>query len=175
MITLRRPRADRENHRSGGQSLVEFALVLPIFLFLLFAIIDGGRYVYLNSTLSNAAREAARLGSVEASWRGSIDTSCGTTGGPVCPANDAALLANIRTAANRQMAPFGTVANVYLSCVNSAGTPPSGAWTSASCGAPGASGLISVRVTYTWRAITPVISNVMGTITASGSATVTIN
>ena len=33
----------------------------------------------------------------------------------------------------------------------------------------------SVRVTYTWRAITPLVSNVMGTITTSGSATVTIN
>ncbi|MEJ7749458.1 MAG: TadE/TadG family type IV pilus assembly protein, partial [Candidatus Limnocylindrales bacterium] len=86
---------------------MEFALVLPVFLLLLFGLIDGGRYVFVNSTLSNAAREGARLGSVEASYRGSTDASCGAPGGPVCPANNAALLADITTAANRQMAPFG--------------------------------------------------------------------
>ena len=161
--------------RARGQSLVEFALVLPIFLLLLFGIVDAGRYVFLNSTLSNAAREGVRLGSVEASWRGSTNPSCGAAGGPVCPANDVALLADITVAANRQMAPFGTVSNVYLSCVLSTGTPPSGAWTSSSCGTAGAGSLMSVRVTYTWRAITPIISNVMGTITTSGSTTVTIN
>ena len=165
---------DRRERRRG-QSLVEFALVLPVFMFLLFAVVDGGRYVYLNSTLSNAAREAARLGSVEAYWTGSSDPSCGASGGPVCPANYAALLAHITTAANRQMAPFGSVANIYVSCVGPTGTPPSGTWTSSSCAAPVPGGYISVRVTYTWRAITPLVSNVMGTITTSGSATVTIN
>ena len=161
--------------RSRGQSLVEFALVLPIFLFLLFAVIDGGRYVYLNSSLSNAAREGARLGSVEASWRGSTDPSCGASGGPVCPANTAILTSHIRAAADRQMAPFGSVNNVYLRCVAATGTPPTGSWTGATCASPEAGGWISVRVTYTWRAITPVIADVMGSISTSGSATVIIN
>jgi Flp pilus assembly protein TadG len=158
-----------------GQSLVEFALVLPLFLFLLFAVIDGGRYVYVNSTLSNAAREGARLGSVEASWRGSSDPSCGAVAGPVCPANDAQLINHITTAANRQMAPFGSVTNVYLSCTSSSGTPPTGNWTGATCGNPNSGSQLSVRVTYTWRAITPLIGNVMGQINTSGSSTVIIN
>ena len=34
--------------RTRGQGLVEFALVLPIFLLLLFSIVDAGRYVFLN-------------------------------------------------------------------------------------------------------------------------------
>ncbi|MCA1481071.1 TadE/TadG family type IV pilus assembly protein, partial [Bradyrhizobium sp. NBAIM08] len=38
--------------RSHGQSLVEFALVLPIFLLLLLGLFDAGRMVYMNSTLS---------------------------------------------------------------------------------------------------------------------------
>ena len=71
-----------------GQALVEFALVIPIFLLMLFGLIDIGRLVYLNATLSQAAREGARVGSVEASYRGSADPACGTAGGPVCPAND---------------------------------------------------------------------------------------
>jgi Flp pilus assembly protein TadG len=161
--------------RDRGQTLVEFALVFPIFILLLFAVIDGGRYVFANSTVSNAAREAARLASVEASWRGSTDPSCGTAGGPVCPANDGLLLAHITTAANRQMAPFGSVSNVYLACSASGSAPPTGAWTGSSCASPSAGGRVSVRVTYTWKAITPVIGNIMGTITTTGSSTVVIN
>ena len=169
------PRRSQTRDRRSGQSLVEFALVLPLFLLLLFGVVDGGRYVYLNSTLSNAAREAARLGSVEASWRGSADPSCGAAGGPVCPANDTQLLADITAAANREMVPFGTVSNVYLSCTSSTGTPPTGNWTGSACGDPNAGSQMSVRVTYTWKAITPFISNVMGTINTSGSSTVIIN
>jgi Flp pilus assembly protein TadG len=45
--------------------MAEFAVVLPIFLLLLFGIIDGGRAVYANNALSQAAREGARWGSVQ--------------------------------------------------------------------------------------------------------------
>lgn len=51
--------------RDRGQGLVEFALVLPIFLLVLFGIIDLGRYVYVANAFNQAAREAARYGSVE--------------------------------------------------------------------------------------------------------------
>ena len=44
-----------------GQALVEFALVIPIFLLLLVAIFDLGRAVFAYNTLTNAAREGARL------------------------------------------------------------------------------------------------------------------
>ena len=77
----------RRRGSARGQSLVEFALVLPVFLFMLFGLVDVSRFVYLNSTLSQAAREGARLGSVEASYRGSTDPACGKAGGPVCPAH----------------------------------------------------------------------------------------
>jgi TadE-like protein len=167
--------ATRARQRSRGQTLVEFALVFPVFIFLLFAVIDGGRFVFATSAVSNAAREGARLASVEASWRGSSDPSCGAAGGPVCPANDTALLSHITDAANRQMSPFGTVSNVYLSCIANGGAPPSGNWTGSSCGQPNSGGLVSVRVTYTWRAITPVVGNVLGAITTTGSTTVVIN
>ncbi len=111
----REPGRGRRRHR--GQALVEFALVLPIFVLILFGLIDVGRLVYLNSTLSQAAREGARLGSVEASYRGSTDPACGTFGGPVCPADDNGLMADIRAAANRMMSPFGSVDKAYMKCV----------------------------------------------------------
>ena len=47
-----------------GQSLVEFALVLPMLLLLLMGIFDLGRAVYYFSTISNAANEAARYGAI---------------------------------------------------------------------------------------------------------------
>lgn len=50
---------------SRGQSLVEFALVFPIFVFLLFGLIDLGRYVYVTNSFNQSAREAARFGAVE--------------------------------------------------------------------------------------------------------------
>ncbi len=45
-----------------GQSLVEFALVVPVFLLLLSGMIDFGSGLYANQTIINAAREGARLG-----------------------------------------------------------------------------------------------------------------
>ena len=46
----------------NGQTLVEFALILPVFLFLIVVIFDFGRAVYYYSTIHNAAREGARYG-----------------------------------------------------------------------------------------------------------------
>ena len=43
-----------------GQSIVEFALILPIFLLVLISVFDLGHVVWANDNLSNAAREAAR-------------------------------------------------------------------------------------------------------------------
>jgi Flp pilus assembly protein TadG len=47
--------------RSRGQSLAEFALVLPIFLLIVMALFDLGRGVFIYNGLTNAAREGARL------------------------------------------------------------------------------------------------------------------
>lgn len=51
-----RPSPDRR-----GQSLVEFAIVLPIFLILVMAIADLGLAVFSYNSITNAAREGARL------------------------------------------------------------------------------------------------------------------
>ena len=47
--------------RSLGQGLVEFALVLPLFLLLVFGILDLGLAVFSYNSITNAAREGARL------------------------------------------------------------------------------------------------------------------
>ena len=49
--------------RSRGQSLVEFALVLPLLLTLLCAIVEFGWTFMICAGLNNATRNAARVGS----------------------------------------------------------------------------------------------------------------
>src|SRR5512139_653353 len=46
-----------------GQSMVEFALALPLLLLLIFGIIEVGRMVFTYSSVVNASREAVRYGS----------------------------------------------------------------------------------------------------------------
>jgi TadE-like protein len=43
-----------------GQAMVEFALIFPIFILLMVGLFDLGRVIWVNDTLANAAREAAR-------------------------------------------------------------------------------------------------------------------
>ncbi|MEO2073799.1 MAG: TadE family protein [Bacillus sp. (in: firmicutes)] len=47
-----------------GQSLVEFALVLPLLVLLLFGIIDFARVFHVYLTMDHAGREAARSASI---------------------------------------------------------------------------------------------------------------
>jgi len=58
----------RRHHsvRERGQSLVEFAMVAPLLFVVVFAIVDFGRLFQNQVTLTNAAREGARLGATGA-------------------------------------------------------------------------------------------------------------
>ncbi|MDH5299504.1 MAG: pilus assembly protein [Desulfobulbaceae bacterium] len=86
----------RTEHREKGASLIEFALILPLLLVVLFGIIEFGFILYDQAMLTNAAREGARFGVVARAPRHSVDeirnevnTYCATYlvsfGGPVSP------------------------------------------------------------------------------------------
>jgi hypothetical protein len=49
-------------HRSDqrGQTLIEFAILLPVLLMMIMGVLDIGRIVWANDMISNAAREGAR-------------------------------------------------------------------------------------------------------------------
>lgn len=49
--------------RSGGdgQSVVEFAMILPLILLLFFGVLDMGRAVFMHNSLSQAARQGNRV------------------------------------------------------------------------------------------------------------------
>jgi len=57
-------RRDRSRKKPNAQGLVEFALIAPILLLVLFGIIDFGWMVFNFSQLDNGMRESARYGSV---------------------------------------------------------------------------------------------------------------
>lgn len=188
-----------------GQAIVEMAFVLPVFLLLLFGLIDGARLVYANATLSQAAREGARVAAVEANWvlptpqpEGCVTSEAGLAalpGAHVCPVNVASLKAHVVAAMNRMAPAVGpfTTATVHLSCNAGAAlgdAAPSGSWTEvAGQASPGGNGcednlnnaiahpgwIVSVRVTYNWSPVTPLVSAIWPTFNQSASATVVVN
>lgn len=60
----RTPAARRHPSADRGQTIVELALVFPLFVMLLFGIIILGLGVFYQQQLTNAAREAARYASI---------------------------------------------------------------------------------------------------------------
>lgn len=61
-------RQDWQKRARSGAAAVEFAIVLPIFLMILFGIIQFGSVLFLHNNMVNAAREAARRMSVDESF-----------------------------------------------------------------------------------------------------------
>jgi Flp pilus assembly protein TadG len=58
-------REQRDAHRTRGQTLAEFALILPVFLLVLVGLFDAGRLVFAYHTVNNAAREGGRQAIVD--------------------------------------------------------------------------------------------------------------
>lgn len=186
--------------RPRGQALAEFALVFPVFFLVLMGMIDGGRLVYTDATLSQAAREAARVAAVEAGWIGiplgssgcvatRADIGAANPGAHVCPTSVASMKADIVAAANTMVAGLGTLvaADVFLSCNTGqpADLPPTGDWTEATggngCVDAGGSAIssqgdvVSVRIAYTFNPVTPLFSAIGFAPSRSGSATMVVN
>jgi Flp pilus assembly protein TadG len=61
---IRRGKKGEKGQAEEGQALVEFTLLVPIFLILVFAIVDFGMGFYSWMSVTNGAREGARLGAV---------------------------------------------------------------------------------------------------------------
>lgn len=72
----------RRSGEDQGSAAVEFALVLPVLMIILFGIIDFGRMLNTRITLSQAANEGARAVAVagDEAATGVIDAIMGSTG-----------------------------------------------------------------------------------------------
>jgi Flp pilus assembly protein TadG len=141
--------------RSRGQTLVEFALVFPVFLLILFGIIDVGRYVYVANALNEASREGARYGSVD-QWQYSCPASVGSPDLFTCTA--AVTLGRLS----------GTPANVAVT-VTCKTVGAGGVLSNVTAPNCGQNDLLIVQATApSYHFFTPVIGQILGTPTISG-------
>ena len=135
--------------RARGQALVEFALILPIFILLLLGIFDFGRAIYGNNTISNAAREAVRVGIVDQN------------------------VTAIKARAVKHAVALGIVASDVTVRFLQSDYTGDGVTNDCAPGPPLPLGprlgcVVEVTVTYHYNAATPVIGNLVGTLTLSG-------
>ena len=86
----------RRRSRSRGQALVEFALVLPIFMLILSGVLDFGFMLYSRMTVINASREGARLAVTAAD----PTTIPSIVQGRVMAVSSGLVAANVSTSAN---------------------------------------------------------------------------
>jgi len=68
----------RRRQRRRGQAMVEFALVLPIFLMMMMAVFDLGRMIYMYNGVAEAARELSRVTSVHPGTPGALGSTAET-------------------------------------------------------------------------------------------------
>lgn len=157
-------RSTGPSRRSRGQALVEFAFVVPIFLLLLFGIIEFGRYVYTVQILNNAAREGARYAIVHGSE--SLNPTGPMPGG--APGSDIA--GEAVKAVVRRFAVGVVGANISfppVDCVNGE--------TSGPCWVPNnqRGNAVTVTVRATFNALIPIVP--LPPITIDGASTLVIN
>jgi hypothetical protein len=139
-----------QRRREGGQSLVETALLLPVFVLVLIVIFDLGRAVYAYSTIGNAAR----------------------TGGRVAIVNQ--LPAEIRERVIAQSVALGlTDADVSI-CYEPSSSPKrrcgvAGAPETDNCVPKDIGCLAIVEARYSFAALTPLVNNVVGPIQLSST------
>lgn len=154
-----------------GQALVEFAMAISLFVIILVGLFDLGRGVFNYNTLSQASREGVRLASVQANWIGETGSNCTV---PVCPADAAAMKANVVAAVNERASGLGTItdAQVKIHCSSTAGKPAdTSTWTGNNCASGNGPGqAVTVRVEFTF---IPMIN--LGNIDMSSQTTMVVN
>ena len=130
-----------------GQALVEFAIAILPFLWLLFGLFDGARMIFAYDGVSQAARDVARVAAV----------SC-LTGSPWCTGSE------IEAAKSRQAVQLPGGGVWAISCVDAVSFAPVS-------GRPCKAGdLVSVTASTPISMITPLIAQAIGPITMSATS-----
>jgi Flp pilus assembly protein TadG len=133
--------------RQEGQTLAEFAIVIPIVVLMLLALFDAGRAVVFYTELTNASRVGARVAMVNQS------------NSDQCSSGDV----SFKCAAAAQTSGMGIEAS-DIDDVTIAGSE---------CGLIGAC-TATVSVEYAFEPITPVVGWMLGPITLSASTSMPI-
>ena len=134
---------------------------MPVFVLLLFGLLDVGRAVYAYTTIANAARDGARVAAVN-----QLDYTAGTS------CNENMPIENVTSPA-WSARPCAAAAAVSLGVLPTDVTieyaPPAG--TTLTCSPTLHVGcLATVTVAYTWTALTPVIGRFIGPITMTSTS-----
>jgi Flp pilus assembly protein TadG len=129
----RRTSASRgTRRRSRGATLVEFALVAPIFFFVLFSIVEAARFVFYYELLNNATRDGARYAIVHG------ENSFDPTGPPNDPSG-ADVIARVKESAIGVLGSGVTVTPTWTPAKNERGTT------------------VTVHASYTYLTIIPIV------------------
>jgi Flp pilus assembly protein TadG len=144
--------------RERGQALAEFALVLPMFALLLFALIDMSRFVFTANAINNGAREAARFATVSvrpASCTGLTRAAC------------AQLVAQTNT--------WGVPASSLTVAVACERIAPNGTRSSIAVTSCRTNDLLVITSQTEFTLVTPLIAQLLGDQTITGESRVTVN
>ena len=153
--------------RSRGQALVEFALVAPIFFLMIFAIIEGGRFIFYYEMLNNATREGARYAIIHGS-------NASPSSGPAAPGTTSADPAGNNVIDAARSAAIGMVSSAQLNADppawwDCASTPPNPG--DASTGNNRRGQCVTVFLSYSYTTILPILPP----ITISAESSLVIN
>jgi Flp pilus assembly protein TadG len=130
--------------------VVEFALIVPMLLLLVFGIIEFGYMMSRDTAIDNAARDGARVASLDGSFADICTSVKQEITGSGMPAPSAC---NATTST--------TTANIKIDCLKVDGT---------ACAATASNydtlavsgGTATVKVSYSYKWITPLISSIFG-------------
>jgi Flp pilus assembly protein TadG len=136
----------RRTLRNGrGATIVEFALVFPLLLLLMFGVMDFGFYFFVQHSLQFATREGVRLALVGRT----INDGSGNA-----MSREASIVQTIRSKASVAVKPANVLVYIYPVNTNFA-DPAVLDTTQNSAGLPGS--YMRVKTRYTYRFITPLV------------------
>jgi hypothetical protein len=152
--------------RSHGQALVEFAFVFPVIALLAFGFIDVGRAVLTANTLTNAARQGARVAAVN-----QIDPASGPW--PCLEDHPVEDASNPQWTFRGCAAAAGAVAGLNAASVTVAYAAPAGS--SIDCTTEINVGcIVTVTVAANFVPVTPVAGQIIGPIAMTASSSMPV-
>jgi Flp pilus assembly protein TadG len=141
--------------RTRGQSMVEFALVLPLLLAIIVGMIDFGFFTELNASIANAARSGARFAAIHpTAWDWNTPPAANTIEGQIRAYSNNAGITNDNAHISIDYYNITGAAAVHCGNYDQVSHAFSPAANQATCVVPGA--LIKVTVTYDYNPLTPI-------------------
>jgi Flp pilus assembly protein TadG len=146
----------------AGQSLVEMAMVLPVLALLTFGLLDFGRAYYFQVSITNAAREGARVAILNI-YTGPFNPNCSTAS--TCPVQTDT---NIVNAVYNELTYSGITPNSISICpphdstMSTAGCPDASNRVDNWVGQNPVNYYVTVNVKYDFQLFTPLMQQLVG-------------